>query len=98
MGNLVIVHTILSFIFLNIVTVDWTFLKKEVARNGWDLEKCTPVHPIEIWVYFIPIVNVVFTYIILVTNGELATTVKEDESTTVSAYIWKFGFHYNELN
>ena len=94
MGKIVILHFIISLFLLVYVAALWTLDKPYIFDNGWTLEWCTPVGELEIPLYFVPIVNLVFTYIALKLVEELM--LQRNEGQIVNVYLWKFGFHYQE--
>lgn len=100
MGNtifwVVTLHFVISIFFLAYVAVYWHMSKTYIWSNGWTLEWCTPVGELEIPLYFVPIVNVVFTYIALNLMDELIR--HENIGQVINVYLWKFGIHYQEAD
>ena len=98
MGNtifwVVALHFVISIFFLVYVAVYWNSSKDYIFWNGWTLEECTPVGGLVIPLYFIPVVNVVITYIALKLTEEL--TQQENIGQVVNVYLWKLGIHYQE--
>ena len=98
MGNtifwLVTLHFVISIFFLVYVAVYWNSSKDYIFTNGWTLEECTPVGELVIPLYFIPVVNVVITYIALKLVEEL--TLQENIGQVIDVYLWKLGIHYQE--
>lgn len=92
----VTLHFVISIFFLVYVSVYWIGSKKYIRSNGWTLEWCTPVGELEIPLYFVPIVNVVFTYIALKLLDEL--NLHENKGQVINVYLWKFGIHYQETD
>ena len=96
MGKIVLLHFIISLFLLVYVAALWTLDKPYIFDNGWTLEDCTPVGSLEIPLFFVPIVNVAFTYIALKLVEELI--LQENVGQVISVYLWKFGFHYQEAD
>lgn len=96
MGKIVILHFIISLFLLVYVASLWKLDKPYIFDNGWTLEDVTPVAELELPLYFIPIVNLVFTYIALKFIEELM--LQRNEGQVVNIYLWKFGIHYQETN
>lgn len=96
MGKIVILHFIISLFLLAYVAALWTLDRPYIFSNGWTLEWCTPVGEMEIPLYFIPLVNLVFTYIALKLIEELS--IHKNEGQIIDVYLWKFGIHYQETD
>lgn len=100
MGNaifwVVTLHFVISIFFLVYVSVYWNGLKDYIFANGWTLEWCNPVGELEVPLYFIPLVNLVFTYIALKLIEELM--LQRNEGQVINIYLWKFGIHYQETD
>lgn len=98
MGNaifwVVTLHFVISIFCLVYVAVEWNVDKDYIFANGWTLEDVTPVGGLEIPLYFIPIVNLAFTYVALKFTEELM--LQENEGQVINVYLGKFGFHYQE--
>lgn len=98
MGNVVFwvvtLHFVTSIFFLVYVAMYWHMSLKYIWSNGWTLEDVTPVGGLEIPLYFVPIVNVVFTYVALKLIDELI--LQENVGQVINVYLWKFGIHYQE--
>ena len=100
MGNaifwVVILHFVISIGLFAYMEALWHFDKPYIFGNGWTLEWCTPVGELEIPLYFIPLVNLVFTYIALKLIEELM--VQRNKGQVIDVYLWKFGIHYQETD
>lgn len=95
MVKLFVIHFVVSVFLLIYVTVDWGLNKQFAFENGWDIDKCDPVHPIELWMYFVPVVNVIFSLLNLKFN-EMMSETKKEKGTVLSIFVGPFGFHYTE--
>ena len=96
MGKIVLLHFIISLFLLVYVAALWKLDKPYIFDNGWTLEWCTPVGELEVPLYFIPLVNLVFTYIALKLIEELM--VQRNKGQVIDVYLWKFGIHYQETD
>lgn len=90
----VVLHCGISIMLLAYTAFLWHFDKPYIFDNGWTLEDVTPVGGLEIPLYFIPIVNLAFTYVAIEFTEELM--LQENEGQVVNVYLGKFGFHYQE--
>lgn len=59
---LVTLHILVSVFLLTYVAVMWHFNKGYIFDNGWNLDYCTPLGEIELVMYFVPIVNLPFSF------------------------------------
>ena len=96
MGKIVFLHFIISLFLLVYVAALWKLDKPYIFDNGWTPEWCTPVGELEVPLYFIPLVNLVFTYIALKLIEELS--IRKNEGQIIDVYLWKFGIHYQETD
>lgn len=94
MYELFLAHMAFSLVLWLIVGLDWSMSKDIIEVNGWDLRLCTPVHETEIWMFFIPVLNLIHTYISMVLMAR--QVYYHNDGQTIDVYIWKFGFHYSE--
>ena len=93
---IVALHFVISIFCFVYVAVEWQVDQDYIFANGWTIEDCTPVGAIEVPLYFIPIVNLILTYIALKLMEELM--LQENEGQVINVYLGKFGFHYQEID
>lgn len=89
------IHMVISVFIAVLVAADWHLNKHLAFENGWDISRCDPVHPVEIWIYFVPILNVLFGALNLKFT-EMLCLEKNEPEKVLSIFIGPFGFHYSE--
>ena len=95
MEAVIITHVVLSILITVFVAIDWHLNKHFAFENGWDISKCDPTHPVEIWIYFVPIINVLFGALNLKFTEMLCLS-QNGPGVVLSIFVGPFGFHYSE--
>ena len=95
-----VIRVLVNFMVLGCVlalalTILWGAIRGRIRRNGWDLNRATPITPLQIALLFIPIVGAIWFAIVATAELELART-KKSECGSVTVRIWRFGVTYAE--
>jgi len=95
-----VIRVLANFLVLGCVlalalTILWGAIRGRIRRNGWDLNRATPITPLQIALLFIPIVGAIWFAIVATAELELART-KKSECGSVTVRIWRFGVTYAE--
>ena len=92
---IIVGHICMSFVLMLLVATIWVMVVHTIFDNGWDLEMCTPIALNELPLFFLPIINVLYTYAALNLMYQLARE-KNEDGKVITVNIWKFGIHYTE--
>lgn len=94
---IIVGHICMSCFLMLLVGNIWIAVDQTIFNNGWDLEMCTPIALNELPLFFLPIINVLYTYAALNLMYQLCRE-KNEEGKVITVNIWKFGIHYTEYN
>jgi len=90
-------HICFGCVLTLLVATIWLAASRTIYINGWDLDQCTPIALLALPLFFIPVINLLYTYASINLMYQLCHE-RNEEGKVITIYIWKFGIHYSEYN